>query len=457
MNKTRRPKLLFLAYPFPPLRVIGCVRTWNIAKHLAKLGWNVTVVTPHPSLWRHVDDTAKVSFELQKEGIQRILTTHRWRFLRPDSLVCRSRGPAWLFGGVCRRMARWLQIETTIGWVKAAEMACASLRPSDVDVILASGSPFLSFRLARRLARKLERPYVLDYRDPWTENPHVSSRPRAKVIREEQELLADCAAAIAVSASWAQALDQRFKAGDKLHVITNGYDAEEMAKVEPHDFGHFAIVYTGNFYPPKRVITPVMAALKSIKEMNQNTGQWYFHYYGKEENHVRAEATKSGVMDRVVLHGHVSRPQALSAVRGADIALAVISNQETVTRDIAGMIPAKLFESLGLGTATLVVGPPGADIDAIIETAGLARRFAGTEIDGIKAFILDAISAQLPPCKNPAVYSWDMIGQKLNVILRQAVSSPVTNSPGNLSSLSHVLAQTQSLIPRFLLSPSNEN
>src|SRR5262249_38244040 len=163
-NTIRRPKLLFLAHPFPPLRVIACVRTWNMAKYLARLGWDVTVVTPRPSVWRNIENAGELRILLEKEGIQRILTEQRWRFLDPNNLNCSNRGLAWIFGGVCRRIAAWLQVEySAIGWIKAAESACGSLTCNDVDVILATGAPFCSFGLAKRLADKLRRPYVLDY------------------------------------------------------------------------------------------------------------------------------------------------------------------------------------------------------------------------------------------------------------------------------------------------------
>ncbi len=51
----KRPKMLFLACYFPPVHGSACVRTWNMAKYLARLGWDVTVVTPDPSLWRNVE------------------------------------------------------------------------------------------------------------------------------------------------------------------------------------------------------------------------------------------------------------------------------------------------------------------------------------------------------------------------------------------------------------------
>jgi len=417
--KHRRPKLLFLTRSFPPARVISSVRTWNIAKYLARSGWEVTVVTPRPDIWRHVEDPVKAANRIEGEGIQRLLTQHHWRFLEPDVLTCSTRGLAWVFGGVCRRLVRRLHADAGIGWTRAAELACASLTPNDVDVILATGSPFSSFRLAKRLSDRLGRPYVLDYRDPWTDNPHALSRPSEKRIRAERRLLEGCAAATVVSPSWAKGIDRRFGVASKLHVITNGYDPEELATIEPYAFGHFSIVYTGAYYPPKRVITPVMAALKRINESGPTVTDWYFHYYGSEEEHVRDEAKKFDLLDRVVLHGNVPRRQALAAVRGANIAVVITSVEEKLTKEDAGIIPGKLFETLGLKTPILVISPPGADIDVIIKKSGLARRFSGTESDRMKSFIVEVMCGRSPRSGEPEAYAWEKIVEKLNEILRK--------------------------------------
>jgi glycosyltransferase involved in cell wall biosynthesis len=242
--------------------------------------------------------------------------------------------------------------------------------------------------------------------------------------KKEAKLLAGAAALTIVSPTWGSIMSEVFGVGAKIHVVPNGYDAEEMLGVEPHDFGHFAIVYTGSFYPPKRVITPVMAALGGIKETtNGKYADWYFHYYGKEENHVREEAAKYGVIDRVVLHGNVARSEALSAVRGANIAV-VVTSIEKLAKEDAGMIPAKLFESLGLQTPTLIVGPPGGDIDSITEMGGLARRFASGDIHAIRSFIVGAISGEVFEPEELHPYTWQAIGEKLNHILRATMDGP---------------------------------
>ena len=164
-------------------------------------GWDVTVVTPDPAILRNVEDCGKVSLELERKSIKRILTGHRWRCLSAQSLKCWDQGVGRVVGGACRMIARHLGIDPHVGWSQEVERACANLNPKDVDIILATGSPFVSFRLARSLSERLGRPYVLDYRDPWSGNPHTERPPWLATIREEASLLEGCAAVSIVSPS----------------------------------------------------------------------------------------------------------------------------------------------------------------------------------------------------------------------------------------------------------------
>jgi hypothetical protein len=147
------------------------------------------------------------------------------------------------------------------------------LKPTDVDLILASGPPFAAFTLAQRLSERLNRPYVLDYRDLWSKNFY---RPVPAVTQREANLLAGSGGIITVSRSWGRVLDEQFGVGDKLCVITNGYDPEDLWAVKPHHFEEFAMVYAGSFRPPKRVATPFMAALQRLNATA--THNVSFHY-----------------------------------------------------------------------------------------------------------------------------------------------------------------------------------
>jgi hypothetical protein len=418
---TERPKLLFLARPFPPRMASGSVRTWNIARYLTRLGWDVTVVTPRPSVWRHAENVEETDARIQQEGIHRILTGHGWRCLAPHALKCRNQGVSWVAGGICRWIVRRLGIDRGIGWIKPAEHACANLTPKDVDVILATGSPFSAFDLAKRLSDKLGRPYVLDYRDPWTGNPHAARPARPAIVQKEAKLLTGCAAATIVSPSWASAMDLRFGLGSKLHVITNGYDPDELTNVKPHNFGHFAVVYAGNFYPPKRVISPVMAALKRLLETTDGKGEWYFHYYGGQETHVREEARRFGVMERTVLHGRVSRKEALSAVRGAGVAVVITSVAEEATREDKGIVPGKVFETIGLGSPILLIAPPDSDAASITESAKIGRSFTGGDTNGIASFLAEAWNGRVPSPREYSRHAWTQLAKQMDTVLRSVI------------------------------------
>lgn len=412
-----RPKLLFLAYPFPPQNAAGCVRTWNIAKYLARMGWDVTVVTPDPSILK-LENLDGMTTKLKQEGIRRILTNHQWRFLIRGDLNYWDLGLGWFVGGILRRVARYCSIEREIGWINAAEMACSNLTAKDVDVILATGRPFSAFRLANNLSRRLDRPYVLDYRDPWTGNPHVVSPNRPSTIREEERLLKASAAVTIVSPSWALALNHRFNVGSKLHVVTNGFDPEELTDVVPYDFGHFAIVYSGQFYLPKRVISPVMAALRRLKETVDGK-EWYFHHYGGQENHILEEANHFDVIERVIIHGRVPRAEVLSAVRGAGVAVVITSVKEEATIEDKGIMTGKVFEPLGLGTPILMIAPTGSDVETISETTGLVQCFEGSNVDGIASFLSDLMfKRKTLKAKELGGYSWPNIVKKLDSVLR---------------------------------------
>jgi glycosyltransferase involved in cell wall biosynthesis len=390
---------------------------------MSRLDWEITVVTPNPPFFSFVDDSRTIE-DLYEAGIRRILSDHGWRILLQNYY----NGPLGSFATrVSRRVAWQLGIDLSIGWLKAAEAACKSLASEDVDVILATGPPYVAFRLAQRLADRLGRPYVLDYRDLWTADPFVR-RPRQAAIRQEKELLKGSAGVVANSRSSASSLDGRFDVGSRLHVVTNGYDPQELATVKPCDFQHFAVVYTGSLFSPMRLITPVMAALQRLQRLTDREACiWKFHYYGPDGTHVRQEAERFAVADRVMVHGTVPHTEALSAVRGAGVAVVINTTADSCTPNDKGVIPGKVFEALGLGTPILLISPPGSDAREIVNESCMAQSFTGSDIEGIARFLLRRMRTKSVKvgCSIDGQYSWPVLAQKLDKILKRIVEQRV--------------------------------
>jgi len=418
--RSARPRVLFLAFYFPPAQSSACVRTWNMAKYLARLGWEVTVVTPDPYVWRNADIAERVTLELREEGIARISTGLKWRCLSPDHLRCWNDGFGWVLGGLCRNVARRMGIDRAFGWTKEVMRACSGLTRDDVDVILATGDPFSAFMLAKRLSDKLQRPYILDYRDPWPTHDETVPFRRLAVRRLEQDLIAGAKSVIAISGSLLRCSPE---IDGKLHVVTNGFDPEEMARVRAKAFGHFAIVYAGTFSPPKRTLAPLLAALKRLLEKPVSESvKWLFHYYGPQGDYVHDEAKHFGLTERLVVHGRVTRAEALSAIRGAGVTIVITSVLEEKAVADRGIVTGKLFDALGLRVPVLLIGPSQSDAEAIINTSGLVHLVSASNTDGIAGFLEAVLSGESPKEQNPEAYAWPHLIQKLDAILCQAMS-----------------------------------
>lgn len=414
-KRHREPRILYIAYNFPPSPAIAAVRTWNTAHQLATRGWHVTVVTPDPKLWIRPSVTKQIT--LNEVGALHVIATgHGLRALAagqiapPEGLLSRISGP------IIRRIAAKFGIESQFGWRRSVLQACASVKPGDFDIILATGNPFTSFGIAERLSRQAACPYVLDYRDPWHGNPH-GERTRPWERHLERRALDGASAVTVVSPSWAKLLDENYGVASKTKVVFNGYNKDDMTSVEPIKLSDaFNIVYAGTLYPPKRVLDPIFRAFREIKERSNIPIE--FHYFGPASEIVSIEAKRWGVAKFVRTHGNVAREFALSAQRGAGMSLVVTSVLDNENISDAGIIPGKVFECLGMRVPTLIISPDGSDVRLVAEIAGGIECLPGTEPKAIADYIIRCAEGYSIPYKEPERFEWNVIGANLDKYLR---------------------------------------
>jgi glycosyltransferase involved in cell wall biosynthesis len=195
-----------------------------------------------------------------------------------------------------------------------------------------------------------------------------------------------------------------------------------MARVPKHDYGHFAIVYAGMFYPPKRTAGPLMAALQRLEQLDGKE-TWKFHYYGYQGEYVLNSAREFNVEHRVVIHGNVPRAEALSAVRGANVAVVISSVYAQGSLQDKGIVTGKVFEAIGLGTPLLAIAPEGSDLEGVLSLTGLGKRFTGEEVEGMAVFLRDAMNGGTPLDFSSEPFSWATIVDQLDGVLREAVGA----------------------------------
>jgi glycosyltransferase involved in cell wall biosynthesis len=214
-------------------------------------------------------------------------------------------------------------------------------------------------------------------------------------------------------------LQSRFALAPRVHVLTNGFDPEELAGVTPTSFDDFAIVYTGDLYPPLRVIDPVFAALRHLTTAAR---PWRFHYYGAHTERFADAARRFGLESRVELHGKVSRREALAAVGGADLAVVVSSIGDGSRPLEKAMMTSKIFDSLGLETPTLVIAPDGSDIARVVERAGVAVRCEGRDVEGIAGHLARRLADERVAVGDTSAFAWTNIAARFDTVLQSAIA-----------------------------------
>ncbi|MEV1064210.1 glycosyltransferase [Streptomyces sp. NPDC050263] len=236
----RRPRVLYLAFYFPPSRASGVYRARATANHLVERGWDVTVcAAPFDFLY---DVIGSVDEELSKTVDPRIhverpeLNKYSWQNdLREFSWLRRS------FPLMAQRVYKFSQTklfpERYSSWAWASVMRALKLHTKKrFDVVVATGNPFASFGAAWMFNRLTGVPYVMDYRDSWTlEIFHDEPAfPEGHIAWGwEKRMLAKASASVFVNEALRGWHAERYpEVADRMMVVPNGWDADVLPTAE---------------------------------------------------------------------------------------------------------------------------------------------------------------------------------------------------------------------------------
>ncbi|MDJ0316463.1 glycosyltransferase [Arthrobacter antibioticus] len=167
----KRRHLLYIAFAFPPSSASSVYRCTAVANEFVDAGWDVTVLTVDGSIWAEVTGTDS---GLVKSIDPRIKVVHvvdggseepNRRDLRRYSRL-RIEAP-YIWKELFRRRSRRDFPENFHGlWFTPASSEARRIHLEHrVDLVMASASPYVSFKIAKELTGV---PYVLDYRDAWS-------------------------------------------------------------------------------------------------------------------------------------------------------------------------------------------------------------------------------------------------------------------------------------------------
>lgn len=370
---TRR--LLVLSFHAPPEMAVGGLRWAGLTRHLAERGWEVRMITASAGAADVVHPDGLSIHEIPRRGTLRD-RYRRWKRGRRVKRGDRSdvqartgagnaRPPLEPDGEGTRRSVR-SELAALLsfpdhgrGWViRAARATRGVVRGWAPDVVVSTGPPHSVHMAAWLGLGRSGTPWIVDLRDPWAtpDTPFMQTGWSGAVARRiEASVFRRADTILTTTPELQERLQDRFP-GAALSWLPNGVDVRELPpREERHDPG-LSICHLGTVYY-NRDPAPVLRALATFLAAHPGAASAgsALRFVGYVSGDFRRELERTvvdlGLTSHVEIIGAVPRERALEILAGSRMALVLAQGQDI-------MVPAKLYEAVGLGLRTMVVTEP---------------------------------------------------------------------------------------------------
>jgi hypothetical protein len=270
-------KVLILAYDFPPYVSVGGLRPYSWYKYFNEFDIYPIVVTrqwsaKHNNQLEYISasDSNKTIIEENKTG--KILRTPYQPNLANRLLL---KYGETRFAGLRRIISAYfelLQYIIPIGPKSQLYFAAKNyLNENKVDVIIATGDPFVLFKYASELGKKHNIPWIADYRDVWSQNRQTQNNFVLKKWSTffEKKIISTATAIITVSDFLEKKISPLSK--DKpFYILPNGFDPDniEITKNITQQNNILNIAFMGSIYDfdPLRSFLAVFSELVNTEK-----------------------------------------------------------------------------------------------------------------------------------------------------------------------------------------------
>jgi hypothetical protein len=123
----------------------------------------------------------------------------------------------------------------------------------------------------------------------------------------------------------------------------------------------------------------------------------------------------AGLTTQVSIHGVLPRAQALKLLSRSHLALVLAQDQPMC-------VPAKIYESMGLGVPTLVIAEEGSAAAREARRIG-AMTLDGGDVDGLRLLMEDMLAGRIPTRIEPRTpISYEELAVQMDSLLRGSVT-----------------------------------
>lgn len=435
-------RLLVITYHFPPDGAIGGQRWAGLSKYLARLGWEVHVITASAADAEQTDPNVHRYFRSRRRTLNDLYNVAAGRFRqRASNDESATNGqapprktPARLssfsnlrpVAAVRRILGRAMYLpDEGRGWVApAANAARALMRERHFDVVVTSGPPHSAHfaGMAATLGRRVQ--FWIDMRDPWSLTHELGAaddwfrRTERFMLRRLERLVFPRAAKVIVNTlQFALALGVAEPDLD-VRCFPNGVDMEQLPMRDERAVQRGSISYVGTLYAGRN-LSSICAAMRALlSDRPDAAATLRLNVAGPmEPQHSRQfedDIAAAGLQSVVNVRGLVPRAEALEILCRSHLSLVLAQDQPM-------QVPAKLYESVGLGIPTLVIA------EETSAAAFEARRIGamtvdGTNVEELRSLMEDMLEGRIPTRIEPTTpISYAHLAEEWDRLLRESL------------------------------------
>lgn len=357
MQPCTRPRVLLIAYHFPPLAgSSGIQRTLRLAQHLPRLGWDVSVLSCWPRAYERVGE------DLLKEvpesiHVERAIALDASRHLslagRHFAFTARpDRWASWRFDGVRR--------------------ALGLLRRTPHQAVWSTYPIPTAHVIGAEVARRTGLPWIADFRDPMVQADYPANAQARQQLLQLEAVAARSARLLTVTTPSTRSDILRRHPAARVELMQNGYDEDSFAapppEREPLNPGALTLLHSGIVYPWERDPAPLIEALAQLRQAGLGQALKVRFRAAVHEDLLSDLARRWSVTEMLEILPAVGYRQALQEMQRADGLLVMQA------ANCNAQVPAKVYEYLRAGPRIVTLAAPDGDTAQLLRDAGVSSQ-----------------------------------------------------------------------------------
>ena len=324
-------KALILAFDFPPYNSVGALRPKSWLDHMHEFNIRPIVVTRQ---WTSSENNSIDYINYSPKDKPQILNLENGVKIETPYKPNIANKMYIKFGKNKFSLARKIisfyfevfQFIFPIGPKKEIYSSAKQyLKNNNVDIIVATGEPFVLFHYAKKLSNEFNIPWVADYRDPWFNNSDRGTLIKRVIFDKflEKKVVKTALFITTVSELFQKYISENIKS-KKIFIIENGFDSEAIEEIQ--DITQNSKVLTISFVGTIYKWHPINSIFSTLNKIIKATPEFKikFNLYGVNDSEKLKENISKNypeIKSFIQFYPKTNNKKLLSELRSSNILL----------------------------------------------------------------------------------------------------------------------------------------